>query len=32
MHGHRSLEGSFLGGCLFSGREAGRTLVRLTAL
>jgi predicted oxidoreductase len=32
MHGHRALEGSFLGGCLFSGREAGRTLVRLTAL
>ena len=32
MHGHRSLEGSFLGGCLFSGREAGRTLARLTAV
>ena len=32
MHGHRSLEGSFLGGCLFSGREAGRALARLTAL
>ena len=31
MHGHRSLEGSFLGGCLFSGREAGRALARLTA-
>ena len=27
MHGYRSLEGSFLGGCLFSGREAGRALV-----
>ncbi|WP_026554924.1 FAD-binding dehydrogenase [Arthrobacter sp. 35W] len=24
MHGHRSLEGTFLGGCLFSGRSAGR--------
>ena len=24
MHGYRSLEGTFLGGCVFSGREAGR--------
>jgi predicted oxidoreductase len=24
MHGYRALEGSFLGGCLFSGRIAGR--------
>jgi uncharacterized protein len=24
MHGYRSLEGTFLGGCLFSGRLAGR--------
>ncbi len=24
MHGYRSLEGTFLGGCLFSGRQAGR--------
>lgn len=24
MHGHRSLEGTFLAGCLFSGRVAGR--------
>ena len=24
MHGYRSLEGTFLGGCLFSGRAAGR--------
>jgi hypothetical protein len=31
MHGHRSLEGSFLGGCLFSGHEAGQALARLTA-
>jgi predicted oxidoreductase len=25
MHGYRSLEGTFLGGCLFSGRAAGRS-------
>jgi predicted oxidoreductase len=24
MHGYNSLEGTFLGGCLFSGRTAGR--------
>jgi hypothetical protein len=24
MHGYRALEGSFLGGCMFSGRSAGR--------
>jgi uncharacterized protein len=24
LHGYRALEGTFLGGCLFSGREAGR--------
>jgi predicted oxidoreductase len=24
MHGYRSLEGTFLGGCIFSGRVAGR--------
>lgn len=24
-HGYRALEGTFLGGCLFSGRQAGRT-------
>ena len=28
MHGYRSLEGTFLGGCLFSGREAGRGAAR----
>ena len=28
MHGYRSLEGTFLGGCLFSGRTAGRELAR----
>ncbi len=26
MHGYRSLEGTFLGGCLFSGRQAGRSV------
>lgn len=25
MHGYRALEGSFLGGCIFSGRTAGRS-------
>lgn len=28
VHGYRSLEGTFLGGCLFSGRQAGRALGR----
>ena len=28
MHGYRSLEGTFLGGCLYSGREAGRAAAR----
>ncbi|WP_105438286.1 FAD-binding dehydrogenase [Neorhizobium sp. T25_13] len=27
MHGYRALEGTFLGGCLFSGRNAGRAAV-----
>ena len=27
MHGYRALEGTFLGGCLFSGRVAGRALI-----
>jgi len=27
MHGYNALEGTFLGGCLFSGRTAGRTAV-----
>jgi predicted oxidoreductase len=27
MHGYRALEGTFLGGCLFSGRVAGRSLI-----
>lgn len=26
MHGYRSLEGTFLGGCLFTGRAAGRAV------
>ena len=26
MHGYRALEGTFLGGCLFSGRQAGRSI------
>jgi hypothetical protein len=30
MHGYRSLEGSFLGGCLFSGRQAGRSAAHQT--
>jgi len=28
VHGYRSLEGTFLGGCLFGGRQAGRALAR----
>jgi predicted oxidoreductase len=24
VHGYRALEGTFLGGCIFSGRAAGR--------
>lgn len=28
MHGYRALEGTFLGGCLFSGRRAGRAAAR----
>lgn len=31
MHGYRSLEGTFLGGCLFGGRMAGRALAVGTA-
>jgi uncharacterized protein len=31
VHGYRSLEGTFLGGCLFSGRQAGRAAARDTA-
>ncbi|TQF11487.1 FAD-binding dehydrogenase [Myxococcus llanfairpwllgwyngyllgogerychwyrndrobwllllantysiliogogogochensis] len=28
VHGYRALEGTFLGGCIFSGRAAGRALVK----
>ncbi|MCZ2525228.1 FAD-binding dehydrogenase [Streptomyces sp. HB2AG] len=31
VHGYRSLEGTFLGGCLFSGRIAGRAAAAATA-
>ncbi|THC47401.1 FAD-binding dehydrogenase [Streptomyces sp. A1499] len=30
VHGYNALEGSFLGGCLFSGRAAGRAAARQT--
>jgi uncharacterized protein len=30
IHGYRALEGTFLGGCLFSGRTAGRSACRAT--
>ncbi|GAB6930327.1 FAD-binding dehydrogenase [Paenibacillus sp. JCM 10914] len=29
VHGYRALEGTFLGGCLFTGRQAGRSIARL---
>jgi len=31
VHGYRALEGTFLGGCLFSGRAAGRAAATATA-
>ncbi|SNR98917.1 FAD-binding dehydrogenase [Actinacidiphila glaucinigra] len=31
VHGYRSLEGTFLGGCIFSGRTAGRAAAKVTA-
>jgi predicted oxidoreductase len=31
MHGYRALEGTFLGGCVFSGRTAGRALAATLA-
>jgi predicted oxidoreductase len=31
MHGYRSLEGTFLGGCILSGRVAGRAAASVTA-
>ncbi|MER5864815.1 FAD-binding dehydrogenase [Kitasatospora sp. NPDC002040] len=30
VHGYRSLEGTFLGGCIFSGRAAGRAAAKAT--
>ncbi|WP_166998570.1 FAD-binding dehydrogenase [Paramicrobacterium fandaimingii] len=31
LHGYRALEGTFLGGCLFSGRTAGRAMAAASA-
>ena len=31
LHGYRSLEGTFLGGCIFSGRAAGRAAAAAVA-
>jgi hypothetical protein len=31
VHGYNALEGTFLGGCLFSGRAAGRAAIQATA-
>ncbi|WGJ85417.1 FAD-binding dehydrogenase [Gordonia sp. SMJS1] len=31
VHGYNALEGTFLGGCIFSGRAAGRAVARATA-
>ena len=31
VHGYNSLEGTFLGGCIFSGRAAGRAAAKQTA-
>lgn len=28
VHGYRSLEGTFLGGCIFTGRQAGRSIAK----
>ena len=30
MHGYNALEGTFLGGCIFSGRAAGRAAAQQT--
>ena len=30
VHGYNALEGTFLGGCIFSGRAAGRAVARGT--
>jgi predicted oxidoreductase len=31
VHGYRALEGTFLGGCIFSGRAAGRSAASASA-
>lgn len=31
VHGYNALEGTFLGGCLFSGRAAGRAAAKAVA-
>ena len=31
VHGYRALEGTFVGGCLFSGRAAGRAAAAATS-
>ena len=31
VHGYRALEGTFLGGCIFSGRAAGRAAAEAVA-
>ncbi len=31
VHGYNALEGTFLGGCIFSGRAAGRAIARTLA-
>ncbi|ACT04603.1 FAD-binding dehydrogenase [Paenibacillus sp. JDR-2] len=31
LHGYRALEGTFLGGCLFTGRTAGRAIAEVAA-
>lgn len=32
IHGYRSLEGTFVGGCLFTGRQAGRAIAKELSL
>jgi hypothetical protein len=32
VHGYNALEGTFLGGCIFSGRAAGRAIARQLAV
>jgi len=32
VHGYRALEGTFLGGCLFTGRAAGRAIAQSTSV